>query len=60
LFVLLLTGCASTEYYQSDEYKIKMRHKQSRDMFEETHRVRKKCSPRRNRPGRAHRKRYYS
>lgn len=60
LILILFTGCASSDYYHSDKYKRKMRIEQSHEMFEETHRVRKKCAPRRNRPRRAHRKRYYS
>lgn len=59
ILALLTTGCA-TSYRQSEEYKIKQRQKQSMEMYELTHKVRKKCAPRRNRPGRAHRKRYYS
>ncbi len=60
LAVLLATGCASADYYNSDRYKIKQRQKASMEMFEMTHEIRKKCSPRRGRPKSAKRKKYYS
>jgi hypothetical protein len=58
--LLILTGCASADYYNSDRYKIKQRQKASMEMFEMTHEIRKKCSPRRGRPKSAKRKKYYS
>ena len=44
----------------TDEIRQRNRIKESERMFKETHRVRKKCSPRRGRPRRSHRKRFYS
>lgn len=59
--LLLTASCASSDYYSSKEYKIKQRQKQSMEMFEQTHAVRKKCSPRRGRPKKSgRRKKYYS
>jgi outer membrane lipoprotein SlyB len=58
--LLILTGCASADYYNSDRYKIKQRQKSSMEMFETTREVRKKCSPRRGRPKPSKRKKYYS
>lgn len=46
LIFILITGCASTDYYQSKQYKIKQRKKESEEMFERMHDVRQKCSPR--------------
>lgn len=57
---MLMTGCASSDYYTSKEYKIKQRKKESIEMMELTHMVRKKCSSNKNRPSKAHRKRFYS
>lgn len=58
--LLILTGCASADYYNSDRYKIKQRQKASMEMFETTREVRKKCSTRRGRPKPSKRKKYYS
>lgn len=60
ILALLLTGCASADYYNSDDYKRKARIKRSEDMFETTHRIRKKCAPRGGRPRRPGRKLYYN
>ena len=61
IVLLIVTGCASADYYNSDRYKIKQRQKASLEMLEETHRVRKKCAPRSGRPKKSRRgKRYYS
>lgn len=59
--LLILTGCASADYYHSDRYKIKQRQEESMRMFEETHVARKKCAPRKGRPRSSRRRRkYYS
>ncbi len=57
---MLLTGCASSDYYNSKKYKINQRKKESIEMMELTHMVRKKCSKHKNRPSKPHRKRFYS
>lgn len=60
IIALLLTGCASADYYNSDDYRRKMRIREGERMFNETHRVIKKVTPRSGRPRRVRRKRYYS
>ena len=61
LLLFVLTSCFhSKDYYNSDSYKIKQRQKESYKMFKETHNVRKKCSPRFNRPKNRNKKHYYS
>lgn len=60
VLALLLTSCASADYYNSDDYKRKMRIRQSDEMFETTHKIRKKCAPRGGRPRKPRRKRFYS
>ena len=60
ILALLLTGCASADYYNSDDYRRKMRIREGENMFHETHRVRKKCAPRSGRHRRPRRKSYYS
>ena len=59
--VFLLGSCFhSRDYYNSDKYKIKQRQDRSMEMFEMTHRVRKKSSNRlRSTPGGKRGKRYY-
>lgn len=58
--ITLLSGCISTDYYNSKQYKALQRKKKSLEMFEETHDVRKKCATRKGRPRRSRRKKYYS
>ena len=60
LAAIVLTSCASADYYSSKAYRIEQRQKESLKMFETTHRIRKKCAPRRGRPSKAKRKMFYS
>jgi hypothetical protein len=50
----------SKDYYQSDDYKIKQRQKDSYKMYKKTQEVREKCSPKFKRPKNRRRKHYYS
>ncbi len=59
--LLLVTSCMhSKDYYQSDDYKIKQRQKDSYKMYKKTQEVREKCSPKFKRPKNRRRKHYYS
>jgi hypothetical protein len=59
--IFIITSCSYTrDYYNSDDYNIRQRQKESLKMFEKTHQVRKKCSKKYNKHPRAKRKSYYS
>ena len=61
LLVLIIVSCSSlNDYHNSDKYKIKQRQEESYKMFKETHRVREKCSTKRQRFSPRRKKRYYS
>ena len=55
---LLLGSCWG--YQDTDDYRQRKRLRDSDRMYYEVKRVRKKCSPNRGKPGRIHRKKYYS
>lgn len=58
--MLILTSCFhSKDYYMSDKYKIKQRQEESYRMFKETHKVRRKCSTKRQRVRHRRKKQYY-
>lgn len=60
LLLLITVSCSSlNDYHNSDKYKIKQRQEESYKMFKETHRVRRKCSTRKQRISPRRKKQYY-
>jgi len=57
---LILSACSIGANYQSDDYKIRQRQRESLKMFEKTQRVRRKCSKGKVSGSSRRRKKYYS
>lgn len=60
IILLYLYSCHSSDYYNSDAYKIKKRQEVSYEMFKKTHQVRNKCSGRKRVARSRKRKQYYN